>query len=90
MGIDNKCMDYMITKLFIKNFKSVKEAELECSKINVFIGEPNTGKSNILETIALLHLFVDQRKDLTEENFRSCSEFHNGVSFSTGRIYLMR
>jgi AAA15 family ATPase/GTPase len=67
MGIDNKCMDYMITKLFIKNFKSVKEAELECSKINVFIGEPNTGKSNILETIALLHLFVDQRKDLTEE-----------------------
>jgi AAA15 family ATPase/GTPase len=67
MVIKSKELDHMITKLFIRNFKSVKEAELECSRINVFIGEPNTGKSNILETIALLHLFVDHRIDFTEE-----------------------
>jgi AAA15 family ATPase/GTPase len=40
--------------LRIKNFKSIKDLELRCKKINIFIGEPNTGKSNILEAIGLL------------------------------------
>jgi len=44
----------MITKLSIANFKSIKQLDLDCKKINVFIGEPNTGKSNILEALALL------------------------------------
>ncbi len=43
----------MIKILKITNFKSIKNLELPCSKINVFIGEPNTGKSNILETIGI-------------------------------------
>jgi len=43
----------MITKLWIKNFKLIKELSLDCKRINVFIGEPNSGKSNILETIGL-------------------------------------
>ncbi len=44
----------MIEKLRIKNFKSVKHVELECKKVNVFIGEPNSGKSNIIEAMSLL------------------------------------
>jgi AAA15 family ATPase/GTPase len=56
----------MIRKLQVRNFKSVKEAELECNRINVFIGEPNTGKSNILESIAVLHLFADRYKNYQE------------------------
>jgi len=44
----------MITKLNIKNFKSIKELELDSTRVNVFIGEPNTGKSNILESIGIL------------------------------------
>jgi AAA15 family ATPase/GTPase len=44
----------MIKKLSIKNFKSIKDLELDCKKINLFIGEPNTGKSNILEALGLL------------------------------------
>jgi len=44
----------MITKLGIKNFKSIKSLELDCKRVNVFIGEPNTGKSNILEALGLL------------------------------------
>ena len=44
----------MIGKLSIKNFKSIKGLELNCKKINLFIGEPNTGKSNILEALGLL------------------------------------
>lgn len=42
----------MITKLEISNFKSVRNATLDCKKVNIFIGEPNTGKSNILESLA--------------------------------------
>ena len=44
----------MINKLSIKNFKSVKELDIDCRRINLFIGEPNTGKSNILEVLGLL------------------------------------
>ena len=44
----------MITKLSITNFKSIKQLDIDCKKINLFIGEPNTGKSNILESLALL------------------------------------
>jgi len=44
----------MITNLEIENFKSIKQLNLTCKKINLFIGEPNTGKSNILETFGLL------------------------------------
>lgn len=44
----------MIEKLTIKNFKSIKELDIDCRRINLFIGEPNTGKSNILEAFGLL------------------------------------
>jgi AAA15 family ATPase/GTPase len=42
-----------IETLDIENFKSIKHCKLDCKKINVFIGKPNTGKSNILESIGL-------------------------------------
>ena len=41
----------MIGTLEVKNFKSIKHLKLDCRRINIFIGEPNTGKSNILETL---------------------------------------
>jgi AAA15 family ATPase/GTPase len=44
----------MITKLSISNFKSIRQLNIDCRKVNLFIGEPNTGKSNILEVLALL------------------------------------
>jgi hypothetical protein len=43
----------MINKLRIRHFKSIKALAIECKSINVLIGEPNTGKSNILESLAL-------------------------------------
>jgi len=43
----------MIEQLRIKNFKSIKDLELSCKKLNVFIGEPNSGKSNIIEALCL-------------------------------------
>ena len=44
----------MITTLDIKGFKSVKSIRLDCRRINLLIGEPNTGKSNILEALGFL------------------------------------
>jgi len=44
----------MIRTLKIQNFKSIKDLELECKRVNIFIGKPNVGKSNILEAIGIL------------------------------------
>jgi hypothetical protein len=54
----------MIKNLEIENFKSIKHLNLDCKRINLFIGEPNTGKSNILETLGLLsHVYYGDLKD---------------------------
>jgi len=44
----------MLTKVKIQNFKSVRESNFDAKRVNLFIGEPNTGKTNILEALALL------------------------------------
>ncbi|MCX9012062.1 MAG: AAA family ATPase [Candidatus Methanoperedens sp.] len=43
----------MIKSLEVKNFKSIKHLKLDCKRVNVFIGKPNTGKSNILESVGI-------------------------------------
>ncbi|WP_315822101.1 AAA family ATPase [Paraflavitalea speifideaquila] len=44
----------MIQKISINNYKSIRNIELDCKKLNVFIGEPNSGKSNIIEALSLM------------------------------------
>ena len=49
-----------IDNIEIKNFKSIRHQKIEgCKRVNVFIGAPNVGKTNILEAIgvfcSLLH-----------------------------------
>jgi AAA15 family ATPase/GTPase len=46
----------MIKNLHISNYKSIDQLDLNCSRINVLIGEPNSGKSNILEALDLSYL----------------------------------
>ncbi len=43
----------MIHELEIRNFKSVNYVKVDCRRITIFIGEPNTGKSNILESVGI-------------------------------------
>ena len=38
----------------MKSFKSISQLDLACKRVNIFIGAPNTGKSNILESIGAL------------------------------------
>ncbi len=40
--------------LSIENFKSIRSLSIECARVNVFIGAPNVGKSNVLEALGLL------------------------------------
>ncbi|MFA4835489.1 MAG: AAA family ATPase [Dehalococcoidia bacterium] len=57
----------MITTLEIKNFKSIKHLALKCSRINILIGKPNAGKSNILEALGVLsYLAYWQSTDLRD------------------------
>lgn len=48
----------------IKNFKSIKDLRFDCKRVNVFIGKPNVGKSNILEALGLLGASYDDEKYL--------------------------
>ncbi|MFT5646582.1 MAG: AAA15 family ATPase/GTPase [Aureispira sp.] len=59
----------MIEKLSIKNYKSIKDLNLDCKKINLFIGKPNVGKSNILEAISLFQNGVGD--NIRKEDFRN-------------------
>lgn len=55
----------MISSLRIENFKSIKDLQLACRRINLFIGKPNVGKSNILEAVGMFSLpyFGDYLKE---------------------------
>lgn len=44
----------MFRTLRIKNFKSIVNAEISLGRINIFIGANGSGKSNILEAIAMI------------------------------------
>ena len=46
--------DNFLNWVKIENFKSIKDLEFNCRRVNVFIGKPNVGKSNILEGLGLL------------------------------------
>ena len=49
-----------IDNIEIKNFKSIRHQKIEgCKRINVFVGGPNIGKSNLLEAIGLFSINKD-------------------------------
>ncbi len=50
-------MSNFINNISITNFKSLRKCEIEdCKRINLFIGRPNVGKSNILEALSLFSI----------------------------------
>lgn len=74
----------MTPKVEIKNFKSIKHIVLEdCKRINLLIGRPNVGKSNILEAFAAFSLpYIRYTKNKSLQQYIRCENgyelFHNG------------
>ena len=44
----------MIKKVLISNYKSIVKQEIDLGRVNIFIGENGSGKSNVLEAIGML------------------------------------
>ena len=44
----------MLTRLKTINFRGFKEIDVSLSRLNIFLGPNNSGKSNILSTLNLL------------------------------------
>ncbi len=59
------CSDWviMIQKIKIENFKSLQSLTVELGRVNVFIGENGSGKSNILEAIAMGSAAAENKLD---------------------------
>lgn len=74
----------MTTKIEIKNFKSVKHVILDnCKRINLLIGRPNVGKSNILEALSAYSLpYARYTNNKSIQQFIRCENeselFYNG------------
>jgi AAA15 family ATPase/GTPase len=53
----------MLEHIEISNFKSIKNIKLDLGRVNIFIGENGSGKSNILEAIAFLSAYFFDKLD---------------------------
>lgn len=82
----------IINSISIRNFKSVKSLTLsDCRRINVLIGRPNVGKSNILEALALFdvpYMVSSSNKSLKNiARIDNVAEiFHNGIASDPVKI----
>ncbi|MFT4928560.1 MAG: putative ATPase, partial [Phenylobacterium sp.] len=54
----------MLTAIEIKNFKSAEKLNLDFARVNVFIGENGSGKSNILEAITFAAAAQSDKLDI--------------------------
>ncbi len=50
----------MITRLILKNFKSVGEQEYEFTQFDLLVGRNNSGKSTVLQALAIWQFCVDE------------------------------
>ena len=74
----------MLANVHIQNFKSVRDLKFDAKRVNLFIGEPNTGKTNILEALALLSEGVHGPGEFKEVfRFRSVADLFTDQQVTT-------
>jgi AAA15 family ATPase/GTPase len=80
-------MSNIINHIEINNFKSIRHLELsEFRKINLFIGRPNVGKSNLLEALSLFNSSISNAK-FPLRKMKDFVRFENGAElFYEGNI----
>lgn len=63
-------MSNHIQHIEISNFKSIKDLKIDgCKKINVLVGFPNGGKSNVLEAMSVHQYCIDDSRVQTQNDF---------------------
>ena len=76
-------MENVINTLYIQNFKSIRNAVLHPRRVNIIIGQPNVGKSTVLEAMSLLGSFAFEKKKKFMGSFvryeKSAQLFHDNV-----------
>ena len=73
-------MSIIINHIKINNFKSIRHLELsEFRKINLFIGRPNVGKSNLLEALSLFNdsIFKSEVRELPSKKIKEFIRYEN-------------
>lgn len=80
-----------IDKVHIENFKSIESLDFGCRRINLLLGEPNVGKSNILEALSFTSNVKWRRHVRSWVRMQSMLDlFHNRNIESQVRINLGR
>jgi hypothetical protein len=65
-------------RIRIKGFKSIEEASLDLSRVNVVIGPPESGKSNLLEALSMF-TFLGQLKNYEDAGIVSRYSVEEGL-----------
>lgn len=73
----------MIRTFTIKNYKSILDHTIELGRLNVFIGENGSGKSNILEAMAMAAAALTNKLDVEEIYARGIRVAKPGLTFSS-------
>lgn len=55
----------MLSKIKIRNFKSIEDLELKLAPLTIFVGPNASGKSNVLESIAILAQTAKLERNIT-------------------------
>ena len=80
-----KVGEYMaISRIVIKNYKSIKKCSVSVNKINTFIGENGTGKSNILSAVNYFYknlITQNIEKDIFDKNNKFNNKIEIAITF---------
>lgn len=58
-----------ISKIIVRNFRSVKEAEVVANSFNIFVGQNNHGKTNLFEAVEWFFNGLKKGENMEEIRF---------------------
>jgi len=68
-----------VRKFWVRNFKSLKDFELDLEKVNVLVGKNGSGKTNVIEALKLLKMIVEYFKGVEVNPFLEWWGYNNVV-----------
>ncbi len=78
-----------LSRIVIKNFKSIKECDIAVTELNVFIGENGAGKSNLLDAIRYFYANLTdsaENESYFDENNRYSNEIRITLFFDLSEL----